>query len=262
MSQQTQVERVVGFYRAWLRRFPTLRSVALADKRDILRLWSGLGYNNRALRLQRLAQQVANGPTRALPRSPEELEKLPGIGKYTAHAIACFAFGAAVPLADVNIRRVLSRVSLRVKSRTEMRTEKEVWQIAESILPRSGAAEWNQALMELGARVCTARTPKCGECPIHTACRSAFSRTLLEEGPMKNGSEPTFKGVPRRIYRGKILKALHSRRLTSHQLARALIRDFRLRDLGWFHDILRRMHKDELIVLRKDGKGLQVQIAQ
>ena len=110
MAQQTQVIRVAQFYSTWLKEFPTLSQLARATKADVLRGWSGLGYNSRALRLHELAKQLSENSGGRLPRTIEELRNLPGVGKYTAHAIACFAFGAPVPVVDVNVRRIFSRV--------------------------------------------------------------------------------------------------------------------------------------------------------
>jgi len=261
MSQQTQVQRVVGFYTAWLRRFPTLKAMSRASKPDILAQWSGLGYNNRALRLHRLAQEVMRqGGT--LPSSVEELRQLPGVGKYTAHAVACFAFGLRVPVVDVNIRRLLSRFFSRMNSATEMIPEKDAWTIAERILPATNVPGWNQSLMELGALVCTARTPRCTVCPISRSCLSAHSKRLLAAGNAGKKKEPSFKGVPRRIYRGRILKSLHRSPLTPREIGMRVVDDFRSDDLRWIGSILRTMEKDGLIAVERKGKNERVRVAR
>ena len=178
MLQQTQVSRVVGYYGEFLRRFPTLAHVARAKPAKVMEAWDGLGYYARARNLHKLAVQVSDrGRDKAatLPAAPEDLRKLPGIGAYTAGAVASFAYERRAPLVDTNVARVLERVfapGTKVKTSSG---SKHIWAIAERVLPRTGRAGWthNQALMELGALVCTARVRNCGACPVNRVCRSA-----------------------------------------------------------------------------------------
>ena len=178
MLQQTQVSRVVGYYGEFLERFPTLGHVARAKPARVMEAWEGLGYYARARNLHRLAVQITDGgrmPHRRLPSEPSELRGLPGIGPYTAGAVSSFAYERRSALVDTNVARVLKRVfapTLNVKSPAGQRV---VWQLAESILPRTGRATWthNQALMELGALVCTARVAHCHRCPVRALCSSA-----------------------------------------------------------------------------------------
>ncbi len=262
MAQQTQVSRVAAFYSAWLKKFPTLSALAGATKGDVLRAWSGLGYNHRALRLHRLAKQVAENSGGRLPRTIEDLHDLPGIGKYTAHAIACFAFGAAVPVVDVNVRRIFSRIFWKVRSTGDMKPEKDIWAVAEKNLPRENAAIWNQALMDLGALVCTARAPRCSSCPVNSLCASAFSNTLKKRDLTSNRAEPSFKGIPRRIYRGRILKALHGAPLTSRQIGERVVDGFHVRDMKWIMSVLKTMETEALIAIHGTGERTVVHIAQ
>jgi A/G-specific adenine glycosylase len=154
MLQQTQVARVVPRYLAWLERWPTAEALAAANPADVIRAWSGLGYNRRAVNLHRCAQAVA--ARGGFPREPEELERLPGIGPYTAAAVACFAFGAQIAAPDTNAKRVLERAFP-----------------GRDVPPPPGRAyEWNQALFDLGREVCIARKPRCGVCPLATGCPS------------------------------------------------------------------------------------------
>ncbi len=177
MLQQTQVSRVVTRYGEFLDRFPTLADVARARPARVMEAWEGLGYYARARNLHKLAREVTDrggAPDRRLPAEAESLRALPGIGAYTAGAVSSFAYERRAALVDTNVARVINRVfapELNVKSG---RGQKAVWQIAESILPRTGKATWthNQALMELGALVCTARVAHCGRCPVRTVCRS------------------------------------------------------------------------------------------
>ena len=162
MLQQTQVSRVLPAYTAFLRRFPTLAALARAPLGDVLRSWSGLGYNRRARDLHRIARACPRG----LPRGVAALDALPGIGAYTAGAVACFAHGERVAFADTNIRRVLGRIALgRVAS------ERDAIAIDRELMP-ADAARWHHALMDLGATVCRSRAPLCSECPVATACAS------------------------------------------------------------------------------------------
>jgi A/G-specific adenine glycosylase len=174
MLQQTQVARVVPKYHEFLGSFPTLESVAAAEPARVMEAWSGLGYYARARNLHRLAHALTDGGVRApeFPREPEALRALPGIGAYTAGAVASFAFERRAALVDTNVARVLRRVfAPRVDHRTTAGA-RVVWGIARELLPRTGQATWvhNQALMELGALVCTARTARCGACAVRRVC--------------------------------------------------------------------------------------------
>ncbi|MBX6331797.1 MAG: A/G-specific adenine glycosylase [Gemmatimonadaceae bacterium] len=173
MLQQTQVSRVVLKYAEFLERFPTLESVARARVRQVMEAWSGLGYYARARNLHRLARTVVcDGAPARLPADPAALRRLPGIGAYTAGAVASFAYERRAPLVDTNVARVLRRVfAPRLNPKTSAGA-RALWQIAEAILPRTGRATYthNQALMELGALICTARVRHCGRCPVRSVC--------------------------------------------------------------------------------------------
>jgi A/G-specific adenine glycosylase len=186
MLQQTQVARVVERYEPFLGRFPTLESVAAASRAQVREAWQGLGYYARAHNLHALARQLvrdmqeppANGDSIAvpatLPSDPTLLRALPGVGPYTAGAVASFAYERSAALVDTNVARVLTRVfAPRYDSRTPA-GRRVAWTIAEQLLPRSGGVAYvhNQALMELGALVCTARRPRCGVCPVRRMCKT------------------------------------------------------------------------------------------
>jgi len=178
MLQQTQVSRVVTRYGEFLEQFPTLAHVARAKPARVMEAWEGLGYYARARNLHRLARQVTDdgrAPERQLPADPLELVELPGIGAYTAGAVASFAYLRRAALVDTNVARVLKRVFAPAAKLKTTKGQRTVWEIAELILPRTGAATWthNQALMELGALVCTARVAHCTRCPVASLCRSA-----------------------------------------------------------------------------------------
>lgn len=247
MLQQTQVNRVVEHYKRWLHQFPSFRSLARATRADVLRAWSGLGYNNRALRLHKLARH-----RQKLPNTIDELQTLPGIGRYTAHAVACFAFGQTVPVVDVNVKRILTRWTKSVRSSFELLSEKEAWKIAEQFLPLKHAYEWNQALMDLGSAFCTAQRPACSECPVHSHCRSAFSRVFLTTRRRIRKKEPSWKGVPRRLYRGRILKLLHHKAFSVGEITFLLWKDPTDRDIEWIGNVLGQMQNDGLVERRKN----------
>src|SRR5205085_1237000 len=162
MLQQTRVEVVIPYYRRFLARFPPLASLARAPLDDVLALWSGLGYYARARNLHRAAKAAG----RRLPGTCAELRELPGFGPYTAAAVASLAFGEDVPLVDGNVARVLARVfRLRGDARAQ------AWNLAGKLLPRGRGGAFNEALMELGATLCTPRAPRCDLCPIKGLCQ-------------------------------------------------------------------------------------------
>ena len=188
MLQQTQVERVLPKYRAFLDQFPTLDDLAAAPVADVIRAWAGLGYNMRAIRLHEIARQAVERYGGALPGSLDELLELKGIGRYTAGAVACFAFGLPVATVDTNIRRVLWRVFRGVEPYmwpADTAFQRQMLALAEWALPPDGAYDWQQALMDLGATVCLARRPLCERCPLTASCaayQEAARVTLFPSG--------------------------------------------------------------------------------
>jgi A/G-specific adenine glycosylase len=173
MLQQTQVERVLSKYTAFLNRFPTVAALAEAPTSEVIRSWSGLGYNLRAIRLQELARQVMATYGGQLPDTLPELLQLRGVGRYTAGAIACFAYGLPVATVDTNIRRVLWRVFRGIPPERWPSGElavRDLLALAEWALPLEEAYNWQQALMDLGATVCLSRRPLCSRCPVASCC--------------------------------------------------------------------------------------------
>ncbi len=177
MLQQTQVSRVIDYYDRWLTRFPTLHDVARARPKQVRDAWEGLGYYARARNLQLLARAVSpNGePNNALPNDPKALQALPGVGAYTAGAVASFAYEKRAALVDTNVARVLLRLYAPEFSPKSGVGQRVAWALAAAVLPRTGKAAWthNQAIMELGALLCTARVARCGGCPMRRECASA-----------------------------------------------------------------------------------------
>lgn len=202
MLQQTGVERVRLKYADFLAAFPSFEALARAPLGAVLRAWAGLGYNRRALYLHRLARLVVERYGGQLPGDPAQLRALPGIGPYTAGAILSFVFGADEPALDTNVRRVLSRL-VWGGSRPP---DRDLVAVARTLVPPGRSADWNEALMDLGALVCTLRAPGCAGCPLAPDCQAAFRPVTgrrLREAPAP------FYGS-RRYYRGQILAALRA----------------------------------------------------
>lgn len=175
MLQQTQVERVLPKYREFLRRFPTMRSLAEADVAEVRRLWYPLGYNIRPLRLHAIARETMAAYDGRVPDDAERLRRLPGVGRYTAGAILSFAYGRDEAVLDTNVRRVIGRVFVGPRRRPRLRGERVWWDLAAVLLPRGRGYDFNQALMDFGATWCTARRPRCAACPMRRFCAS-YSR--------------------------------------------------------------------------------------
>jgi A/G-specific adenine glycosylase len=172
MLQQTQVATVIPYYHEWLRRFPNFVTLARASENDVLHAWQGLGYYARARNLHATARAVVDRHIGRFPRSIEQMRRLPGIGKYTAHAIASFAFNQSVPIVEANTARVLARL-FGFREPIDCDAGREtLWQYAASLLSKSNARNYNSALLDLGALVCLPREPKCNICPAKEFCRA------------------------------------------------------------------------------------------
>jgi A/G-specific adenine glycosylase len=173
MLQQTQVSRVLGHWDRFLRAYPTVGDLAAATTDAVRDAWEGLGYYARARNLHAAARYVVAAYDGVFPSDPATLRTLPGIGRYTAGAVASIAFGADEAAVDTNVARVLGRV-FRVRGRRGSSARaKRLWALAGRLVPCGRAGDWNQALMDLGATVCTARVPRCAACPVAPVCRSA-----------------------------------------------------------------------------------------
>ncbi len=210
MLQQTQTSRVVEKLPLFLEQFPTVEALARASRAELLRAWQGMGYNSRALRLQETAKAITNDHNKVFPQDYHALLALPGVGPYTASAILCFAFSHDVPVIDVNISRLLSRIFYKCYTPAQVLPEKSLGQLAEYLLPVGDSYRYHQALMDLGATVCTARAPQCDSCPLLSFCLSAQFRDVQElfNPASTRPPEPMFLGEPRRLWRGRIVEAL------------------------------------------------------
>jgi A/G-specific adenine glycosylase len=170
MAQQTRLETMLPFYQRWIARFPNISALAAASQQEVLNEWEGLGYYSRARNLHQAARVVMDEYDGALPVTAAELEKLPGIGRYTAGAIASIAFGEDTPLVDGNVRRVFARVLALTEAVNTPAGDKRIWAAAGQHLPAGKAGDFNQALMDLGAVVCLPRQPRCDACPLAGLC--------------------------------------------------------------------------------------------
>jgi A/G-specific adenine glycosylase len=183
MLQQTRVETVIPYFERWMQRFPSIEILARASMQEVLSAWEGLGYYGRARNLHRAAEMVGQDYQGRLPDDPHLLRKLPGVGRYTAAAIASIAFGHDEPTLDGNIRRVLARYFNVSEDARSTSGERILWRLAAVHLPVGQAGEYNQALMDLGASLCTPKSPDCAHCPLESACQ-ARALGIQEQRPV------------------------------------------------------------------------------
>ncbi|HTX79111.1 MAG TPA: A/G-specific adenine glycosylase [Longilinea sp.] len=191
MLQQTQVPTVIPYFERWMQHFPTLQALAAADEQDVLKLWEGLGYYSRARNLIKAAKMVVERHNGSLPSDRAALEHLPGIGRYTAGAIASIAFGQDEPALDGNIRRVLARIFDVQEPARSPAGEKKLWGLATKNLPPGSAGDYNQAMMDLGTAICTPHAPDCPTCPVNRLCK-AYALGVQEKRP----AMPVRRSVP------------------------------------------------------------------
>ena len=185
MLQQTQVATVVGYFVRWMKKFPDFAALASASESDVLQVWQGLGYYSRARNLHRAAKIIVAQHGGKMPRNLDAIRALPGVGRYTAGAVATFAFGQSVPVVDANIARVLARLcDIRTPADTAA-GQATLWKIAEDLQPQKNACVFNEALMELGALACLPRSPKCGECPVKKFCAAPDPESLPVKKPRR-----------------------------------------------------------------------------
>ena len=211
MLQQTQVGTVLPYYKNWLRRFPNFAALARTSETEVLHAWQGLGYYARARNLHSTAKQVADRYRGRFPESIEQMQLLPGVGKYTARAVATFAFDQLVAIVETNTSRVLARLfNLRIPIDSAS-GQNSLWRYAASLVPRKSSAAYNSALLDLGALVCLPRKPKCGICPVKKFCRAKNPQSL----PIKRPRPETKHLVERHAFvasRDKLLLAQSANR--------------------------------------------------
>jgi A/G-specific adenine glycosylase len=273
MLQQTQVDRVLPKYRQFLAAFPTLTDLAAAPTADVISAWVPLGYNTRAVRLQSIARQVISDYNGRIPDTIDELLKLKGIGRYTAGAIACFAYRKHVATVDTNIRRVLHRIFLGLEHPDPRANDAQMLELAEQVLPTNEAFNWNQALMDLGATICTSNNPQCTSCPLQQSCQAYVEMrqySLFPSGSvLRQLRKVAEKKVPyqaqpftssNRYFRGRIVALLRSlpvnERVSLALLGPRIKPDFSENELPWLQQVVSGLVRDGLLDVTEDGVRL------
>ncbi|HEX5315495.1 MAG TPA: A/G-specific adenine glycosylase [Candidatus Kapabacteria bacterium] len=254
MLQQTGVKQVEKHLPEFIRKFPTVKKLAAASRPEIIRAWHGLGYNRRAINLHLAAKAIAaNG---RFPKGLKELQELPGVGLYTASAVLAFAHNADVPVVDVNIERVLSRLWKPMPNFAATLPMRDIYELDVSILPKGSSGVWHEALMDLGSTICTKNAPKCSMCPLGPVCPSTtrMKRAFQER---KAPQERRYFGQPRRIWRGRILKATaEAEQITYKKLIAILRRKFKIDDsefVPFVQSVLTMLGKEGFITQTKKG---------
>ncbi|HEV2659655.1 MAG TPA: A/G-specific adenine glycosylase [Ktedonobacteraceae bacterium] len=273
MLQQTQVDRVLPKYHQFLAAFPTLTDLAAAPTADVISAWVPLGYNTRAVRLQSIARQVISDYNGRIPDTIDELLKLKGIGRYTAGAIACFAYRKHVATVDTNIRRVLHRIFLGLEHPEPKANDAQMLELAEQVLPANEAFNWNQALMDLGATICTSNNPQCTSCPLQQDCQayvdmrqySLFpSGSVLRQLRKVAEKKVSYQAQPftssNRYFRGRIVALLRSlptnERVSLALLGPRIKPDFSENELPWLQQVVSGLVRDGLLDVTEDGVRL------
>ena len=254
MLQQTQVDRVRPKYTEFLAAYPTLADLAAAPLGDVIRCWAPLGYNRRAVRLHAIARTVVQRFGGRLPDQVEELYELDGLGKYTASAVACFAFERAVAVVETNVRRVVSRLFADLLG-DPPQSRPSLEAFAARLLPPGRAYEWNQALMDLGATICTARAPACIACPLAVQCSArsllASGAARMAERRARYGDSPRFEQT-RRYFRGRIVDRLRAlgpaESVSLDELGGSLRPDFGPELGPWLVELVEGLRRDRLVV--------------
>ncbi len=273
MLQQTQVDRVLPKYQQFLAIFPTLADLAAAPTADVISAWVPLGYNMRAVRLQSIARQVIEEYNGRIPDTIDELLKLKGIGRYTAGAIACFAYRKQVATVDTNIRRVLHRIFLGLEHPEPKANDAQMLELAEQVLPAGEAYNWNQALMDLGATICSSNNPQCSNCPLQESCQaytdmrqySLFpSGTVVRQLRKVAEKKSPYQAQPftssNRYFRGRIVATLRSlpanARMPLAELGPSIKPEFGAADLPWLQQIVAGLVRDGLLDSADNGVRL------
>ncbi|RRR69438.1 MAG: A/G-specific adenine glycosylase [Candidatus Viridilinea halotolerans] len=271
MLQQTQVDRVLPKYHAFLATFPSVTALAEAATGEVIRHWAGLGYNRRAVNLQRTARVIVAQHQGAFPREVAALRQLPGLGPYTAGAVACFAFEQDVVFLDTNMRRVLQRTHNGPAVATTAAGDRQLLEVSAALLPVGQGWAWNQALIELGALVCRASSPACPRCPLRAECRAHAAwrnddETLLAAMgaapavPLRRAAEEraSYRSSERfvgsnRWYRGRLIDLLRAQPpqqpVLLSMLGPQLRENFGPADMAWLQQLATGLARDGLLVL-------------
>jgi A/G-specific adenine glycosylase len=253
MLQQIQVKRTIPFYEAFLERFPTSRALAEAPLAEAIRVWGDLGRYKRVVNLHRTARILVEKFGGEVPSDPKVLVGLPGIGLYTAGAVACFAFEKDVPFVDTNVRRVLHRLFFGVDVPEPAVSERELRDLAEALVPRGHGWKWGQSVMEFGAVHCTARKPLCESCPLSDLCAARpMIRGTLATLPRPERATYRYEDS-NRYYRGRVLAALREvpeeEGIALRELGEGLREGFGEENLPWLCGVVESLEKDGLAVI-------------
>jgi len=255
MLQQIQVARAIPFYLAFLERFPTVQELAAAPLAEVIRVWGDLGRYRRLVNLHRAAQRIVAEFGGEVPRDVATLRSLPGVGPYTAGAVACFAFEQDTGFLDTNSRRVLRRLFVGTEAEAAA-NDRELQALAERVVPAGRGWVWNQALIEFGALHCAARRPACAACPVRVHCR-AYPAILEAPATTRTGTGTgksagyRYEGT-NRYYRGRVLAALRALPVDApegvelRELGSALRPDFTEDELPWISGVVESLRQDGL----------------
>ncbi len=270
MLQQTQVPRVVEKFKEFTALFPTIKHLAKASKAEVIQAWSGLGYNRRALLLHKFAQEVVEKYNGIIPNSPEILRTLPGIGPYTAGAIASFAYNKPEPAIDVNVRRIYLRYFQgKDQGRPQgKKEEEELYELAKKGIPDKKSAQFHNALMDFGSVVCTRDAPACPECPLKASCRffplyqrkkekALFVMEKREEpGVFEDG-----KFIPNRIFRGRIVELVRKnecKAFSIRELGKIIKKDYKSPQQKWLLDLMEKLKDENLIDYKMNKEKIKL----
>ncbi len=273
MLQQTQVPRVIEKFQEFITLFPTIQDLAKASKAEIIRSWSGLGYNRRALLLHAFAQEVVEKYRGVIPDSVEILRTLPGIGPYTAGALASFAYNKPEPAIDVNVRRISMRFFRGKDQGLPMgkREEQELYRLIKSVIPEGKSAAFHNALMDFGSVVCTRDAPSCSQCPLQKNChffplystkkeKSLFVMEKKEEkGVFEKG-----RFIPNRIFRGRMVELVRKNEgneIEIRELGKSVKKDYVEKDEKWLLELCTQLQNEGLISLLRTKERIKISLA-
>jgi A/G-specific adenine glycosylase len=271
MLQQTNVPKVIEKFKEFLRLFPTIKSLAAAEKSQVIQSWSGLGYNRRALMLHKFAQEIVINYNSIVPSTAEELIKLPGIGPYTAGAIASFAFNKPEPAVDVNLRRTYMRYFHGQDQALPMgkKEEVELFSLIKSSIPENKSSLLHNALMDFGSLICKAKNPSCESCFQNKDCKFApkykshgQQALFVKEKKQEQGIEENGKHVPNRIFRGRIVEWVRNNQGTIElkELGRRIKKDFTDEE-GWLLKLISALEKDGFITKEIQGDQITLHLS-
>ena len=264
MLQQIQVKRAIPFYEAFVERFPTARALAEAPLSEAIKVWGDLGRYRRVVNLHETARILVEDFGGEVPPDPEALVKLPGIGPYTAGAVACFAFEADAAFLDTNVRRVLHRLFYGADVPRPVVAEGELLRLAKALVPRGQGWEWGQSVIEFGAVQCTARKPLCESCPLSGLCAARPTIWgLISTLPLAAKASQKYEGS-NRYYRGRVLARLRDapkEGVALLELGEGLREGFSKTDLPWLTGVVQSLERDGLVKV-SSGRELPQAVAE